>query len=76
MNFRVIYAVHKSGRLGEIIAPTERFPSIELAKRAPFPDGCAQAMIPVDGGWEVYRSAAFGWELLSDQRISPPSKQH
>jgi hypothetical protein len=40
------------------------FASLDVAKSAPFPDGCTFAYIPLeDGGSWVYHSAKFAWEF-------------
>jgi len=63
MIIRVTYStsgyLHKNG--GRIGRQCERpFGSIAIAKRAPFPEDCVSAFIPVENGCHVYQ-APFGW---------------
>jgi hypothetical protein len=51
--------MHKNG--AQIGRQCERsFGSIDIAKRAPFPEDCVSAFIPVENGCLVYQ-APFGW---------------
>jgi hypothetical protein len=66
MSIRVLYSTegfpNKNG--GQPGTGRERsFASLDAAKRAPFPDGCVFAYIPLDQGSWVYHSAKFGWEF-------------
>jgi len=63
MTIRVTYStsgyLHKNG--GRIGRQCERsFGSIDIAKRAQFPEGCVSAFILVENGRHVYQ-APFGW---------------
>jgi len=41
-----------------------RLASLKAAKSFPFPEDCAFAYVPVDGGARVFHSPAFGWEFF------------